>query len=176
MPKVANKRHKKRKFHGNRWTGRLTNAIQIVPEDDASGVVYHDVDAPECSSNVEPSYNSPSSLDTSSVANDSFRSTRSYEKLSAHPLLISPPSVESHNSPVGNLVIDMGILCQIFSLLLCPSCKQKPVRLSEKSKHGSAKHLNVCCDDCGWSHLFLLNRHPVQVKEVLKLTKGWCIP
>ena len=77
--------------------------------------------------------------DTNTIINTS----RSFEKLSENMEMGHPPTPDHDNLVSGNIIMDMEILSNIFSILGCPECHDTTLSTAELNKQGFAKRYNI---------------------------------
>ena len=59
----------------------------------------------------------------------------------------------------GFCFIDAEILEDVFSMLVCPDCRQASLMLSEEMRYGCATFMNLSCYCyCGWENTFYSSR------------------
>ena len=65
----------------------------------------------------------------------------------------------------GNLFMDMGILNNVFSVLICPTCYCK-LKMTQNEKEGLAFRIILKCCGCEWKHEFYTSKKKSKHYEV----------
>lgn len=65
----------------------------------------------------------------------------------------------------GNRIVDMEILCSVFSSLACPECKSTSLNLNERARCGVSFTYGVMCDSCGFECAFQSSKKTGRIVE-----------
>ena len=97
-----------------------------------------------------------------SETDSSGQSTESCQNTSASARKIGNQNTQHENSPVKSTVtgyrfVDMELLSDVFQQVMCKECGSSACLVLEDNRReqkGSASHLRVRCETCGWVYTF----------------------
>lgn len=158
-----NVRRRKRRFHGNKYTGKVDEELQEPTSGPSSSKAAVGTSQPLQKARAEPSTSkiSPDAAKSEKIAVSARKLKEAYESVENSDSSDDSCSSDSEDEFVGAkgfCLVDMSILAAVIEMFWCPKCKSGHTVLLEKkdSKKGFASLFEIQCKarNCSFSKRF----------------------